>query len=172
MRLAAEQWEQVWRWAWIKAHPVRWFGVIVHLLLRTLFAVFWLAAAWNKISKDWLTTDILREIFLERLTEMPPDALASLFLQNFAIPLYLLVAWVITLGELYAAVGLFFGITTRVAASVSLFILCGLAIGGYYDASLIPFFILNAVFLRWPSGLWLGFDRMLARRFPQVRWFR
>ena len=172
MSLAVREFERVWRIAWIKAHPVRFFGIVTHLVFRTLFAIFWLAAGVNKVVKDWLTSDILKQIFLDRLTEMPPDAFASLFLQNFAIPLYVLVAWVITLGELYSAVGLLVGLTTRVAAGVSLFILCGLAIGGYYDASLIPFFILNAVFLAWPSGLWLGFDRPLARRYPNGWWFR
>ena len=63
-------------------------------------------------------------------------------------------------------------VVTRLAAAVSFFILFNLAIGGYYDASLLPFFILNLVFLWWPSGLWLGFDRWLARRYPTVRWFR
>lgn len=172
MSLAIEQFLEVWTWRWIKAHPLRFFGIVVHLLLRTLFGVFWLAAGINKVSKDWLTSDILRDIFLDRLTEMPPDAFAALFLQEFAIPLYLLVAWVITVGEIYSAVGLLFGITTRIAAGTSLFILFGLAIGGYYDASLLPFFILNAAFLWWPSGLWLGFDRPLARRYPDSRWFR
>jgi hypothetical protein len=59
-----------------------------------------------------------------------------------------------------------------VAASVSLFILAGLVAGGYYDASLIPFFILNFVFLKWPSGLWFGLDRWLTRRYPAAFWFR
>lgn len=172
MSLAIREFEQVWKWVWIRAHPVRFAGIVLHLAFRTLFALFWLAAGINKVSKDWLTSDILKRIFLDRLTEMPPDAFASLFLQNFAIPLYVLVAWVITLGEIYSAVGLLFGVTTRIAAGVSLFILFGLAIGGYYDASLIPFFLLNATFLWWSSGLWLGFDRVLARRYPGKRWFR
>ena len=167
MSLAAEQYRDVWRWSWIKAHPVRWSGIVLHLLFRTLFAVFWLAAGINKVVKDWLTSDILKQIFLERLTEMPPDAFASLFLLHFAIPLYVLVAWVITIGELYSAIGLLLGWTTRVAAGVSLFILFGLAIGGYYDASLLPFFLLNFIFLAWPSGLWLGVDRSLAKRASQ-----
>ena len=81
-------------------------------------------------------------------------------------------AWVITVGEIYSAVGLLVGVTTRIAACVSMFILCGFAIGGYYDASLIPFFIVNGVFLFWASGLWLGVDRPLARRNPGSRWFR
>jgi len=172
MKPSVENFEQVWTRAWMFAHPLKSFGIVLHLLLRTLFAIFWLAAGINKVVKGWLTTDILRNIFLDRLTEMPPDAFASLFLQNFAIPLYMLVAWVITIGEIYSALGLLFGFTTRLAAAVSFFILTGLAIGGYYDASLIPFFILNLCFLVWPSGLWLGFDRLLAKRHPQVRWFR
>ena len=172
MSLAIREFRQVWTWDWIKAHPARFAGIQLHLLFRTLFALFWLAAGINKIVKDWLTSDILKEIFLDRLTEMPPDAFASLFLQEFALPLYVLVAWVITWGEIYSAIGLLLGFTTRLAAGVSLFILCGFAVGGYYDASLIPFFILTAAFLWWPSGLWLGIDRPLARRYPKNRWFR
>ena len=172
MSLAVGEFGQVWTLRWIKSHPLRFSGIIMHLVLRTLFAVFWLAAGINKVVKGWLTSDILKEIFLDRLTEMPPDAFASVFLQKFAIPLYVLVAWFITLGEIYSAVGLLVGVTTRIAACVSMFILCGFAVGGYYDASLIPFFILNAIFLCWPSGLWLGVDRSLARRNPGSRWFR
>ena len=164
MSLAVREFERVWTWPWIRQHPVRSFGILVHLLLRTLFALFWLAAGINKVVKDWLTSDILKQIFLDRLTEMPPDAFASLFLLHFAIPLYVLVAWVVTIGELYSAIGLLLGITTRIAAGVSLFILVGFAVGGYYDASLIPFFLLTAAFLWWHSGLWLGFDRWWARR--------
>ena len=172
MSLAVQQFEAVWTWPWIRAHPVRCAGILLHLLLRTLFAIFWLVAGINKVSNEWLTSDILEQIFLDRLTEMPPDAFASLFLQYFAIPLYPLVAWVITVGEIYSALGLLLGLTTRLSAAVSFFILFGLAIGGYYDASLIPFFLLNLAFLCWPSGLWLGIDRPLARRYPDVRWFR
>ena len=172
MSLAEREFEKVWTGAWIKAHPVRFSGILLHLLLRTLFAVFWLAAGINKVVKDWMTSDIVKQMFLNRLTEMPPDAFASIFLQNFAIPLYLLVAWVVTLGELYSAVVLLLAVTTRIAAGVSFFILFMLAIGGYYDASLIPFFMLNAAFLFWQSGLWLGVDRRLVRRHPHAWWLK
>jgi thiosulfate dehydrogenase [quinone] large subunit len=160
---------QVWQQA--QARPLRTLGISLHLLLRTLFGIFWLAAAYNKISKDWLSTDILKEIYLERLTELPPDAFAVLYLQHFAIPMYKLIAWVISFGELYVGIGLLLGLTTRWAAGVSLFILVNLAIGGYYDASLLPFFILNFLFLCKPSGLWMGLDRTLARKFPNAPWF-
>ncbi len=162
----------VWAWSWIKSHPIKFSGVILHLILRTLFAVFWLAAGINKVNKDWLTSDILKEIFLDRLTEMPPDAFAVFYLENFALPMWLLVAWVVTIGEIYSALGLLLGVTTRIAAGVSFFILINLAIGGYYDASLIPFFILNIAFFWWPSGHWLGFDRALSKRYPDAIWFK
>ncbi len=172
MRESVARFEQVWTRNWIFSHPFRSIGIISHLALRTLFAIFWLAAGINKVNNNWLTSDILKQIFLDRLTEMPPHAFASLFLQSFAIPLYVLVAWVITIGEIYSALGLLLGTTTRLAAGVSMFILFGFAIGGYYDASLIPFFLLNLMFLWWPSGLWLGFDRALAQRYPHIRWCR
>jgi len=172
MTINSGKYADIWTWAWIRKHPLRMLGINLHLVLRTLFGIFWLAAGINKVNKDWLNSDILKQIFLDRLTEMPPDSFAVLYLQSFAIPLYKLVAWVVTVGELYSAIGLLIGMTTRWAAAVSLFILFNLAIGGYYDASLIPFFILNIIFLGWPSGQWLGFDRILARRYPKSRWFR
>lgn len=162
----------VWNGAWIRRHPVRFLGILLNLVFRLLFAVFWLAAGTNKINKGWLTTDILKRIFEDRLTEMPPDSFQVLYLQSFAIPLYKLVAWVVTFGELYVGIGLLLGLTTRWAAAMSLFILFNLSLGGYFDASLIPFFILSIVFIAWPSGRWLGLDRRFARRNPESRWFR
>lgn len=171
MNAAAEKYADIWTWAWIRQNPLRSFGIVCHLILRTLFGIFWLAAGINKVRNGWLTSDYLERIFLDRLTEMPPDSFAVLYLQSFAIPLYKLVAWVVTVGELYSAIGILFGLTTRWAAGVSFFILVNIAVGGYYDASLIPFFILNLMFLAWPSGRWAGFDRALARRYPDSRWF-
>ncbi len=162
----------IWTLTWIRQHSLQFSGVIVHLLLRTLFGIFWLAAGVHKIQTDWLTTDVLERMFYVRLTEMPPDSFAVFYLQVFAIPLYKLIAWIIVCGELYAAIGLLLGLTTRPAAAVSFFILFNLAIGGYYDASLLPFFILNIIFLWWPSGQWLGFDRVFSRKYPHIRWFR
>jgi uncharacterized membrane protein YphA (DoxX/SURF4 family) len=57
-------------------------------------------------------------MFFVRLTEMPPDSFAVFYLQVFAIPLYKLIAWTIVCGELYAAIGLLLGLTTRTAAAV------------------------------------------------------
>lgn len=93
--------EPIWSWRWIALHPLRFIGIQAHLFLRTAFALFWLAAGVNKLLAGWLTSDVLREVFLERLTQMPPGAFASLFLQHVAIPLYIPVALVMIVGEIY-----------------------------------------------------------------------
>ena len=69
MSLAIQEFAQVWTLRWTRSHPLRFIGILLHLVLRTSFAVFWLAAGINKVVKGWLTSDILKEIFLDRLTE-------------------------------------------------------------------------------------------------------
>ena len=86
----------VWRLANFRQHPVRMLGIILHIVLRTLFGIFWLAAGANKIRKDWVTSDMLKRIFEDRLTEMHPDSFPVMYLQEFAIPLYRLIAVVTT----------------------------------------------------------------------------
>ncbi len=161
----------VWSGASLRQHPVRMAGVVLNIVLRLLFGLFWLAAGINKLDKGWLTTDIVKRIFEDRLTEMHPDSFQVAYLQAFAIPLYKAVAWVITFGELYVGIGLLLGLTTRWAGAVSFFILVNMSLGGYYDASLIPFFTLALIFIIWPSGQWLGLDGPLARKYPGSRWF-
>jgi len=162
----------LWTRAWIRAHPGKLAGVSVALLFRTLFGVFWLVAGIGKFRDGWLTTDILERIFEDRLTQMHPDSFAVFYLQNFALPLDKLVAFAVAFGELYVGIGLLLGLTTRWAAAMSFFILLNFSLGGYYDASLIPFFLLSLVFVFTSSGQWLGLDRVLARRHPGSRWFR
>ena len=163
--------QRIWtaqRW---RQHPLRMTGIVLHLMLRTLFGLFWIAAGVNKLQKDWLTTDILRQIFADRLTELHPDSLQVMFLQDFAIPFYKLVAVFVTVSELYVGVALLLGLTTRWAAGIALVNLLGFSAGGYYDASLIPFFALGIMMMSWPSGRWLGLDGPLSRRYPGSRWF-
>ena len=152
---------------------------LIHLILgfllvtfRLLFGLFWLLAGINKVNDEWMTSPILENIFLQRLTELPPDSFAVFYLTNFAIPFYQPIGWFITIGEIYSAIGLLIGLTTRSSALVSLFILFNFAIGGYYDASLLPFFILVLLFIKYPTGQWFGLDAILNRRFPNYRIFR
>ena len=147
------------------------FGSVL-VLLRVLFGLFWLLAGINKINDEWMTSRILENIFLQRLTELPPDSLAVLYLTKFAIPFYQPIGWFITIGEIFSAVGLLIGLATRSSALLCLFILFNFAIGGYYDASLLPFFILVFLFIKYPTGQWFGMDVLLGRYFPENKLFR
>ena len=141
------------------------------VILRILFGLFWLLAGINKVNDKWMTSPILENIFLQRLTELPPDSFAVFYLTNLAIPFYQPIGWFITIGEIYSAIGLLIGLTTRSSALVSLFILFNFAIGGYYDASLLPFFILVLLFIKYPTGQWFGLDALLSKQFPSNRIF-
>ncbi len=156
-----------WSWSWIKIHPVRFIGIFFNILFRVLFGLFFLQAGINKIQNEWVGTDLLQEIFLQRLTELDPTSFAYTYLVEFGLPLYPLIAWVVTVGELVVGVGLIFGIATRLSSFGAFFILFNFAIGGYYDASLLPFFLLSIVFMLNPTGHYLGFGGMLKRRFPR-----
>jgi thiosulfate dehydrogenase [quinone] large subunit len=162
----------VWRGSFLREHPVKMLGIVLHLFFRFLYGLFWIAAGVNKVRKDWVTTDILKRIFEDRLTEMPPDSFQVFYLQKFAIPLYKLVAVVVTAGELYVGIALLLGFTTRWAAAMAFFILLNLSLGGYYDASLIPFFSLSIIMMLWNSGHWLGLDRRFHARNPRSILFR
>ena len=159
-----------WSWGWIKNNPVKFFGIILNIIFRLLFGLFFLLAGVNKLRKDWMTSDLLEVIFLQRLTELDPSSFAFTYLTEFALPFYPLVACVVTLGELAVGIGLFFGIATRLASLGGFFIIFNLAIGGYYDASLLPFFMLSLIFMKYPSGHWLGFDGALHKKFPRYTW--
>jgi len=161
----------VWHLANFRQHPVRMLGIILHVLLRTLFGIFWLAAGTNKIRKGWVNSDMLKRIFEDRLTEMHPDSFPVLYLQKFAIPLYKPISVLMTAGELYVGIALLLGLTTRWGAAAALFVLVNLSLGGYYDASLIPFFLLSFLMMWRNSGHWLGLDRRLHQKYPGSRWF-
>ena len=60
---------------------------------RLLFGLFWLLAGINKVNDEWMTAPILENIFLQRLTELPPDSFAVFYLTNFAIPFYQPIGW-------------------------------------------------------------------------------
>lgn len=159
-----------WSLAWAKQNPVKYFGVVLNILFRFLFGLFFLLAGVNKVLKDWMFSNIVEEIFLQRLTELNPNSFAYAYLTEFALPLYPLVAWVVVWGEIAVGIGLILGIATRLSSFGGFFILFNLAIGGYYDASLLPFFILNIIFIVYPSGHWLGFDGKLKQKYPKQAW--
>ncbi|MCL4778401.1 MAG: DoxX family membrane protein [Gammaproteobacteria bacterium] len=147
-------------------------GIACVLFLRWLFALFHLLAAVNKLRLGWLWSDQLRQLFIERLGELEPGSFAVVFLQSFGIPLYLPIAWVVTVAEFVVAASLFLGLCTRAGALLALWLILMFGIGGYYDASLIALGAWGALFVLLPTGHWQGMDRRLHARHPRSLWFR
>ena len=161
-----------WSRASYKAQPGRMIGVVLVLVLRYLFGLFFLGAGINKLRLGWLWSDKLAQVFTERLAEIDPESFAARFLQDFGIPFDMPIAWVVTIVEFAVAAGLFLGLATRVSGALAVWLMVMFAIGGYYDASLIPLWLIGTLFVIFPTGHWLGMDRRLHHDNPQSVWFR
>jgi len=184
-----------WEKDYLLKNPLKTLGVIFVLVLRYCFGAYFLLGAMYKFSKDWLWTNKLQIVFqnqlanLNRLNEfyvnefsqnlsaIEPDAplyaLEPLYLEHFAIPFYLLIAWTVTLGELVVAISLILGITVRLNAAIALFILINFAAGGYFQFhTSIPLMSFALLFMCLPSGQWLGLDKKFDKMYPDTMWFK
>lgn len=161
-----------WSGAGFRARPGKMIGITFLLVLRYLFALFYLFAGLNKLRQGWLWSDKLHHVFTDRLAELDPATLGAAFLQNFGIPMSMPIAWVVTVVEFAVAVSLFLGYRTRAGALLAVWLMVMFAIGGYYDASLIGLWLWAALFVVFPTGHWLGMDRKLHAQNPQSIWFR
>ncbi len=152
--------------------PARMLGISLVLLLRYLMALFFLGSSYNKISMGWLWSDYARGVFESRLAELDPTTFSAQFLSQFAIPWYPLIAWVVTLSVVTVTISLALGLATRFGGALAVWLMLMFAIGGYYDASLIPLWLIAALFVIFPTGRWFGLDRRLHERHPASLWFR
>jgi len=117
-------------------------------------------------------SDYPLQMFLKQLEQLDPSTLAAMYLRGFIIPNYPFIGWFITLGEIAVTIGLLFGLCTRWAGLLALWITINIGLGGYYDASLIPLGLIALLFVVLPTGHWLGLDRRLHQRHPQSIWFK
>ncbi len=163
---------QPFRFADIRRAPGRTVGIAVVLLLRYLMALFFLGSSINKLSKGWLWSDYARTVFQSRLAELDPATFGAKFLSQFAIPWYPLIAWIVTLSVITVTISLALGLATRWGAALAVWLMVMFAIGGYYDASLLPLWAIAALFVIFPTGRWFGLDRRLHARHPASPWFR
>lgn len=150
----------------------RGFGRGLLLGLRYLLAMFFLFGAINKWRQEYLTTDYLRKVFLDRIQEIDPESFGAWFIEHIGIPYYKPLAWMVCWGETFIALGLLFGFMTRSSAVGAILFMVMLTIGGYYDASLIVLTLMFMPFVLLPTGHWHGLDRRMLRRYPGSIWFR
>jgi thiosulfate dehydrogenase [quinone] large subunit len=161
-----------WNFAAFRERPLRMLGITLVLVLRYLFAVFFLGAGINKITGAWMWSDKLRQVFTARLAEIDPSSLGAAFIEHVGLPFYLPIASVVTIVEFAVAVSLLLGLATRTGGVLAIWLMAMFAVGGYYDASLIPLWLIATLFVVLPTGHWLGLDRRLHRQHPRVIWFR
>ena len=172
-----------WGLASLRARPARYAGVVLVIFVRFFMALFHLGAGINKLRNGWAWTDYLEGVFTDRLAELMAtgaqtygpfylENIAIPYLKYFALPLYWPVAVVVTVFELAAGLGFLTGFATRWAGAMALFLMINFAIGGYYDASLIPLALMVVLIIVTPSGHWWGLDRRMAVRYPTAAWFK
>ena len=73
-------------------------GRIALLALRYLLALFFLGAAVNKWRQQYITTDRLSQIFMQRLEEIDPESFGAWFIENIGLPYYQPLAWLVCWG--------------------------------------------------------------------------
>ncbi len=173
-----------WTSAYMKAHPAKTAGVIAALFIRYLYTLLFLYGVYHKLVHGWMWTDIMTTHFTQRLQELQaaagePASLATTiagfqaaYLEHFAIPLAMPIAWIVTIGELIVGVGLLLGIATRANAAFGLFLLLNFTAGGYYNLTIPPLVLMSLMMIVLPTGYWLGLDRKLNENYPHVPWFR
>ena len=77
----------------MKAHPLQAAGIVMFLVGRYIFAIFFLYGFWHKLTRGWLWTDKMFGFFTERLYAPPPlNDFQTIYLEHFAIPLALPIA--------------------------------------------------------------------------------
>ncbi len=161
-----------WSTEYLKKHPFKTLGIVFFLAGRYLFAIFFLYGFWHKLVKGWLWTDVMHGHFTERLGELTPASFQAAYLEHFAIPLAMPIAWIVTVGELIIGISLVFGFAVRANAAFALFLVLNFAAGGYYNLTLPPFMAFSVLMMLFPSGHWLGMDRQLHEKHPGSIWFR
>lgn len=89
-------------------------GVV--LVLRVLFGLFSLGAAFNKFQRNYLVSDYPLKTFTARLAELEPGSFGAWNLEHLIIPNYQLIGWIVAWGELAVAAGM---LTTAAARRCS-----------------------------------------------------
>lgn len=170
--LAAENPRPLFTFAYLRSHPLAGSGMAFLIGLRFLFGLFFAGGAANKFQRNYLFGDYPLENFTKRLAEIDPDSFGAKYLDNFIIPNYHFIGWIVTWGETAVAIGMLLGLCTRVSGLIAIFLMVNFALGGYYDASLIVLNLIALLFVVFPTGHWRGLDRRYHARYPRSIWFR
>lgn len=166
-----------------RERPLMAVAATLTIAVRLFMALFYIAAGINKLRNAWAWSDYLEGVFKDRLAELIATGaqtygpfylnnIAIPYLKYFAIPMYLPVGIAVTAIEIGAGLGFLLGFGTRLSGWLALFLMGNFALGGYYDASLLPLCAMALLIAVTPSGRWFGFDRRYAAKYPNAIWFK
>jgi thiosulfate dehydrogenase [quinone] large subunit len=161
-----------WNIPYLKNHPLKATGVVLFLAGRLLYSLLFLYGFVHKIQRKWMWTDIMTNHFLKRFHELPAGSFQANYLEFFAIPFAMPIAWIVTIGELIIGLCLLVGLATRINAAFGLFLLLNFAAGGYYNMTIPPLVTFSILLMVFPSGHWLGLDNLMHRKYPESLWFK
>jgi len=119
------------------SHSTLWYKVLC--VSRQLYGLYFFLGGCFKFVVGLLWSDTLKQMFLERLVDVPENTFAHDYLTEFAIPQAFLIAYVLTIGEL--AVGFLYmkNLEVKWASVLALFITINIAIGGFFSWILVGF---------------------------------
>lgn len=145
-------------------------------LARIGFGLYFLAQAWDKTARGWLTSGEPLAGFLQQAAPRS-EAFYRPFLEGVVLPNAPLFAQLVTLGEWVAGISLLLGMLTRLGGVVGMWLtlnymlMKGLpSLGGSVDRL---FFLACLAFILASAGLAWGLDGVLPRSLanhPLTRW--
>lgn len=147
-------------------------GIALVLGMRYLYMAIFMYGFVHKIMHGWLWTGIMEQHFFRRLTELDPGSFQAAYLQAFAIPFAIPIAWIVTIGELVVGLSMLLGVATRINALFGLFMLLNFAAGGYYNWTIPVLVTMSILIAALPTGHWFGLDRSLDRKHPESPCFK
>jgi len=115
---------------------------------RQLYGLYFFLGGSFKLMIGLLWSDTLKGMFIERLADLPPDSIGSMYLTHFAIPRAFLIAYVLTLGELLVGYLFMKNIAVKFGALLSIFITVNIGVGGFFSWILMGFILFPFLLLK------------------------
>ena len=137
------------------------------LPLRLFIGLGWIRAGTEKIvSEQWISGEILNNYFIAQLSN--GSIQISFYIQcieQFFIPNVQSLIWIIVIGQLLAAVSIFFGIFCNFGLLGGLFMNLNFILAGSINPSAF-YMIIQSVLFTANTGAIVGLDKIICRYIP------
>ncbi len=151
---------------------------LVWLIVRLYVGWEWLVAGWDKVTSPVWTGDKAGSALhgfvtgaLQKTHGLHPDVQSwyAEFLSNFVDHHTILFSHLVAYGEVLVGVALILGIFTAFAAFFGAFMNVNYLLAGTVSINPILLVLEILLLLAWRTAGWLGFDRFILKRIPQLQ---